>query len=49
MALGFQSTTTSARRVITFWFTLDLKAALVALPAFGAYSGLQLFELKAFP
>ena len=49
MALGFQSTTTSARRVIAFWFNLALKASLVALLAFGAYSGLQLFEVKTFP
>lgn len=47
--MGFQSTTTSARRVIASWFNLALKAALVALLAFGAYSGLQLFEVDAFP
>ena len=31
-----------------FWFNLALKAALVGLLAFGAFSGLQQFEGKAF-
>ena len=47
--MGFQSTTTSARRAIASWFNLALKAALVALLAFGAYCGLQLFEVETFP
>ncbi len=49
MALGLPSTTTSARRVIASWFSLVLKAASVALLAFGAYYGLKLFELKTLP
>lgn len=32
----------------TFWFNIALKVALVALLAFGAFSGLQQFEGKAF-
>ncbi len=35
-------------RPLAFWLNLAVKAALVALLAFGAFSGLQQFEGKAF-
>ena len=37
-----------ARRPAAFWLDLGVKAALVGLLAFGAFSGLQQFEGKAF-
>jgi hypothetical protein len=43
-----QSTLPAVRRPPVFWLDVAVKAALVSLLAFGAFSGLEQFEGKAF-
>ena len=45
---AFRSIASLRNYPAAFWFNLALKAALVGLLAFGAFSGLQQFEGKAF-